>query len=177
MEFKPVIITEIAKNATSGIITFSGEISQTPSRTGIIFSCRPTDFIQISSDRATIQVWNGYSGIQFGVNPTMTVAGDPSSPYTYTNEDASAWDYQDKLDSIYSYLVSDMMAGCCCPEITIVGSTVFVDTEADLPATGTENILYVAKDQGTEFRWDGAAYRQLVVEDSAITVYNSRVFR
>jgi hypothetical protein len=37
----------------------------------------------------------------------------------------------------------------------------FVDDEASLPATGIENIEYIAKSEGTSWYWDGADYVQL----------------
>jgi len=37
----------------------------------------------------------------------------------------------------------------------------FFDDEASLPATGFENIIYVAKAEGTSWYWDGVAYVQI----------------
>lgn len=118
--------------------------------------------------------------IEFDAAYIEFIVSNPASPWspaTVVSSIPNVFDsgYEARFEEVFVELAANVF-GECCPDITIVGTTVFVDTEADLPASPQENVLYIAKDQGTEFRWDGTGWRQLVVEDAAITMYSYENF-
>lgn len=58
-------------------------------------------------------------------------------------------------------------------DVTFISRVKFFDDEASLPATGIVNVVYVAKDEGTSFYWDGAAYQPIGSAGTDTNIYNS----
>jgi len=91
--------------------------------------------------------------IDNGTDPAWTRTALDVSP-------GSAWQtyYQTRFYEVVQELASTIFNGCCSDTIIVSGGAiVWVDTYADLPATGLEGVLYIVKDTGDCYRWEPAA--------------------
>lgn len=53
----------------------------------------------------------------------------------------------------------------------ILASAVYVDSKEDLPMTGDANKLYITKDTGKTYRWNGDAYQEATSAINGLSAY------
>jgi hypothetical protein len=98
--------------------------------------------------------------INNGVDPAWSRPAIDTTPGTVWQTD-----YNTRFDAVVEELVSTIFNGCCSDTIIVSGGAiVWVDTYADLPATGIEGVLYIVKDTGKGYRWEPAASESDYVE-------------
>lgn len=108
--------------------------------------------------------WNGSNYVRKQVDYSE-ISGTPTQ---YTDADARAA-ISLTTDSTTDEATYNNSTG----ELNVPTKVRFYVDEASFPATGTENIVYVAKSESTSWYWDGAAYQQIGGGGTDTNIYNT----